>query len=55
MVFKHEIEANSILPKSGLKHLVAVTPSNINNIYVHIGLNRNQIFKFYLNKADTFK
>ena len=27
MVFIHEKEANSILPKSGLKHLVAVTPS----------------------------
>ena len=26
MVFIHEKEANSILPKSGLKHLVAVTP-----------------------------
>ena len=27
MVFIHEKEANSILPKSGLKHPVAVTPS----------------------------
>ena len=27
MVFIHEKDANSILPKSGLKHLVAVTPS----------------------------
>ena len=28
MVFIRKKEANSILPKSGLKHLVAVTPSN---------------------------
>ena len=27
MGFIHEKEANSILPKSGLKYLVAVTPS----------------------------
>ena len=27
MFFIHEKDANSILPKSGLKHLVAVTPS----------------------------
>ena len=27
MFFIHEKEANSILPTSGLKHLVAVTPS----------------------------
>ena len=27
MFFIHEKEANSILTKSGLKHLVAVTPS----------------------------
>ena len=27
MVFIHEKEANSNLPKSGLKHIVAVTPS----------------------------
>ena len=30
MFFIHEKEANSILAKSGLKHLVAVTPSIIN-------------------------
>ena len=27
----HEKEANSILTKSGLKYLVAVTPSNVAN------------------------
>ena len=32
-MFIHEKEANSIFPKSGLKHLVAVTPSIIIGIY----------------------
>ena len=31
MSFIHEKEANSILTKSGLKHLVAATPSFVNN------------------------
>ena len=35
----HEKEANSILTKSGLKHLVAVTPSNVDCLnFSFIGL-----------------
>ena len=30
MIFVHEKEANSILPKSELKYLVAVNPSIVN-------------------------
>ena len=42
MVFIHEKVANSILPKSGLKHLFAVTPSilkpftNVAKLHIHI-------------------
>ena len=38
MFFIHEKEANSIFTKSGLKHLVAVTPSIIGGAlhYFHI-------------------
>ena len=35
MFFIHEKEANSILTKSGLKHLVAVTPLIEKKILIH--------------------
>ena len=45
--------------QSGLDPLakIPVDPCmpNMNYIHVYIGLNCNQVIKFYLNKADTFK
>ena len=34
--FVHENEANSILPKSGLKYLVAVTPSLLSLLLISL-------------------
>ena len=39
MLFIHEKEANSILTKSGLKHLVAVTPSIVFSICANLQKN----------------
>ena len=50
MIFIHEKEANSILTKSGLKHLVAVTPSFSNPYFLAyvLGALKNRLIDMIL-------